>query len=98
MENKIALSDDILEYVQGGSKIPYIIQSGDTLGKLADKFHVSIEDICKWNNIADPNVINAGQKLIFKQGVGDLKIENGELRDERAKQILAMWWVMCGKW
>ena len=65
-EHKILLDDDILTNITGGSQIPYIVQSGDTLGQLSMKFHASIEDICRWNNIADPNVIDAGQKLIFK--------------------------------
>lgn len=60
------LHDDDLAAVQGGTKIPYIIQKGDTLSKLADKFNVTVEQICKWNEIADPNKINEGQLLIFK--------------------------------
>lgn len=66
MENKIALSDEILDNVWGGSKIPYIVQIGDTLGELSKKFHCSVEDICRWNDIPDPNKIFAEQKLIFK--------------------------------
>lgn len=60
------LSDEELEMVNGGTKIPYIIQNGDTLGVLSKKFNCSVEDICRWNNIKDPNKIDAGQKLIFK--------------------------------
>lgn len=60
------LSNDDLEFINGGSKIPYLVQSGDTLGELAKKFHCSVEEICKWNNIIDPNVIDVNQLLIFK--------------------------------
>ena len=60
------MRDEDLEMVIGGSQIPYVIQNGDTLGELAKKFHCSIEDICKWNNIKDPNHIDVNQKLIFK--------------------------------
>ena len=60
------LNDNELENVQGGSQIPYLVQSGDTLGALAQKFNCTIEDICKWNNIKDPNKIQTNQKLIFK--------------------------------
>lgn len=62
----VPLSDEDLEMVNGGTQIPYIIKSGDTLGVLSTKFNCSVEDICKWNDIKDPNKINAGQKLIFK--------------------------------
>ena len=62
----VPLSDEDLEMINGGTQIPYIIKSGDTLGVLSTKFNCSVEDICKWNDIKDPNKINAGQKLIFK--------------------------------
>ncbi len=57
---------NILKNVTGGTKIPYIVKAGDTLGELSKRFHVSIEDICRWNQITDPNIINEGQMLIFK--------------------------------
>ena len=66
MKEKIALTDDALNNIWGGSQIPYYIRTGDTLGELANKFHCTIDDICHWNNIADPNKIWANQKLIFK--------------------------------
>lgn len=60
------IRDNDLENINGGSIIPYLVQSGDTLGALAKKFNCTIEDICKWNNITDPNVLSVNQKLIFK--------------------------------
>lgn len=60
------INDKELETISGGSIIPYLVKSGDTLGALSKKFNCSIEDICKWNNITDPNKIEVNQKLIFK--------------------------------
>lgn len=60
------INDKELEIISGGSVIPYLVKSGDTLGALSKKFNCSIEDICKWNNITDPNKIEVNQKLIFK--------------------------------
>lgn len=60
------IKDNDLENIDGGSIIPYLVQSGDTLGALAKKFNCTIEDICKWNNITDPNVLSVNQKLVFK--------------------------------
>ncbi len=58
--------DKDLEQVIGGSKIPYLIQKGDTLSEIAKDFKVSVDDLCKWNNIVDPNKIEVGQKIIIK--------------------------------
>lgn len=46
--------------------IPYIVQQGDTLGMLVKRFHCTLEEVCKWNDIVDPNSLQIGQKLIFK--------------------------------
>lgn len=43
----------------------YIVQSGDNLGKIANKFSVSVENIKSWNNLKSDN-ISIGQKLIIK--------------------------------
>lgn len=45
----------------------YVVKPNDTLNKIADMFDVKAEDIAKENNIADPNLINVGQVLIFKK-------------------------------
>ncbi len=45
-------------------KITYKIQSGDYLGKIAEKFHVKVSDIQKWNNLNGTN-ISAGKTLII---------------------------------
>jgi LysM repeat protein len=48
-----------------GEPIVYKVQSGDSLSSIADKFGVTVDDIVKVNNIANPNEIYAGQELII---------------------------------
>ena len=55
--------DEELDAVTGGTIIVITIEDGDTLGALAKKFRCSVDDLCRWNDIKDPNVIQAGQKL-----------------------------------
>lgn len=43
--------------------IDYIIQPGDTLAGIADKFQTTIPAITKLNSIIDPDKISAGQIL-----------------------------------
>jgi LysM repeat protein len=46
-----------------GTKLDYIVQAGDSLGGIADKFNSTIDDIIKENNITDPNAIRVGDLL-----------------------------------
>ena len=60
------LKDDDLENVTGGSILPYLVESGDTLAAIAKKFNCSIEELQRWNKIENVDKINVGQKLIIK--------------------------------
>jgi membrane-bound lytic murein transglycosylase D len=41
----------------------YIVKKGDTIGKIAARYHVSIQRIANYNNIKNKNVLRVGQKL-----------------------------------
>ena len=60
------LKDKDLENITGGTILPYIIESGDTLDTIAKKFNCTVEELQKWNSIKNVNQIDVGQKLIIK--------------------------------
>ena len=43
----------------------YTVQSGDTLSAIASDFGVTVEDLAKWNNISNADLISVGQILYF---------------------------------
>lgn len=45
----------------------YIVQPGDTLQSVADRFEITLKDLVTKNQILDPNKIRAGQKLELPQ-------------------------------
>ena len=47
----------------GGRKIVITIASGDTLWGIAQEYGVTVQQLCQWNNIKDPNYIRAGASL-----------------------------------
>ena len=51
-----------------GGTVTYTIKAGDTLSGIADQFGITVEDIVKTNNIADPNAIQAGEVLVIPVG------------------------------
>lgn len=57
------LNDDALEQVSGGTILRYLVQQGDTVQSIADKYHVTKEQLMKWNGITNPDRIMAGQQV-----------------------------------
>jgi LysM repeat protein len=55
----------------------YVVQSGDTLGRIAKRFGSTVEQLAKDNGIANPNQLSVGQKLKVATGVV-LEIEAGD--------------------
>ena len=49
------------------STIYHTIQKGESLGRIAAKYHTTVEKIMKWNNISNPDKIAEGQKLKILQ-------------------------------
>lgn len=64
--DKVKMNDEQLDAINGGSIIPYQVQAGDTLNVIAKKFNVTPEQLMKWNNIQDPNLLLVGQQLKVK--------------------------------
>lgn len=47
-----------------GTKLDYVVASGDSLGAIASKFNSTIEDIMEENSLTDPNALFVGQVLV----------------------------------
>lgn len=41
----------------------YVVKNGDTLSEIADEFGTTVDQLVKWNNIYNPDLIYPGQKL-----------------------------------
>ena len=46
-------------------KFEYTVSPGETLWSISKRLGVSINDLVRWNNIKDPNLIRPGLKLIY---------------------------------
>lgn len=57
------LTDDALEQVSGGTILRYLVQPGDTVQSIADRYHVTKEQLMKWNSITNPDALQAGQQV-----------------------------------
>jgi LysM repeat protein len=43
----------------------YVVQSGETLGAIAQRYNVSVEALMAANNLSDPNLLHVGQTLVI---------------------------------
>ena len=64
--DKQVLSDETMDRVSGGTIIRYRVQPGDNLNTIAQKYHVTVEQLMQWNKIKDPNAIVTSQQLKIK--------------------------------
>ena len=49
------------------STIYHTVQKGESLGRIAEKYHTTVQKIMQWNNISNPDRIAEGQKLKILQ-------------------------------
>ncbi len=52
-----------------GNKLTYTVQQGDTLWDISREHKVSVEQLAKWNGIAQRTPLRPGQKLVIVQQV-----------------------------
>ena len=67
IENFEALSENEIINVSGGASeqaFVYVIKKGDCLSVIAGKYGTTVKKLCELNNIKNPDVIYAGNKLL----------------------------------
>lgn len=53
------------KWVDDKSKSVYVVQKGDTLSSIAQRFNVSAKVVMIWNSISDPKSLSPGDKLFI---------------------------------
>lgn len=53
-----------------GNKIYYRIKSGDNLGSIAARYHVSVSDLRRWNGLYNNNIVAGKTLVIYTRGSG----------------------------
>lgn len=61
------------------------IQRGDTLGKFAQKYNLSVQALAKANNLKDPNLIIADKSLRIPDGFDDKPFRAGATSTSQAR-------------
>lgn len=58
--------DEVQGAIDANSAQYYTVQSGDNLGNIAIQFGTTVDQLVAWNNIANPDLIYAGQTIRVK--------------------------------
>lgn len=73
----------------------YIVKSGDTLSVIASKFGMTYQELAKYNNISNPNMISVGQKIeipinknVWTPKVGDIVLYKGNKHYVNANALI----------
>lgn len=72
---RIEASGDIPE-----GAVYYVVQRGDTLGKIARRYNTTVSEIAELNNLSDPDLIYVGQRLLVQGGtlVREYTVQRGD--------------------
>ena len=68
LDNIQALNENEVQSVNGGvyqgACFVYVIKKGDCLSVIAQRYGTTVKTLCELNNIKNPNLIYAGNKLL----------------------------------
>mgnify|MGYP001156763435 FL=1 len=81
------LSNFFYDYQSHKKTVYHTVGSGDVLGIIAEKYHVSVADIMNWNNLKS-TVIYIGQKL---QIVETISTENQQIQEKKIEDPKCFW-------
>ena len=72
----------------GSSSSYYIVQSGDTLSEIAEKYNTTYQVLVSINGISNPNLIYPGQKIMLPSGSSSLyyTVKSGDTLSEIAQK------------
>ena len=66
--DKLTYNTTVAQVAQAKEQGYYTVVLGDTLGKVADRFEVSVDELVKLNNLSNPNLIYVGTVLKVDAG------------------------------
>ena len=68
------------------SDIEYVVKKGDTLSKIASKYGTTYQELAKYNNIANPNIIHVGQVIKIPTNEIEYVVKKGDTLSSIAKK------------
>ncbi len=85
----------------GTGGIIWTVRSGDTLSSIARSYKVRVSDLLAWNNLADPDVLPVGTKILIREpetvaDMGDITITEAEKTNDALDNTAYGWSYPAG--
>ncbi|MBI1362655.1 MAG: peptidoglycan DD-metalloendopeptidase family protein [Proteobacteria bacterium] len=64
----------------------HIVQQGDTLSGIADKYNMTVDDLMEANNLSSPDMLRLGQKLKIEKPVKHYSLTRREIQEPLTEQ------------
>jgi len=58
---------DLPDYEFSGVTVRHRVRSGDNLGVIARRYHVSVNQLCRWNHITGHTILRPGRQLVVSR-------------------------------
>lgn len=58
---------DLPDYEFSGVTVRHRVRSGDNLGVIARRYHVSVNQLCRWNRITGRTILRPGRLLVVSR-------------------------------
>lgn len=72
-----------------GNVVSYTVRSGDSMGKIAEKFKVSVNDIKEWNNISSNKLVAGKSIKIYSESSGSASKSKPKSSEKNQTKSLA---------
>ena len=69
----------------------YIVKKGDTLSEIALKYHTTVDELVKLNNIKNPKLIKVGQKILLPTSIVKYTVQKGDTLSKIALKYHTTW-------
>ena len=70
---------DLPDYEFSGVAVRHRIRPGDNLGRIAQRYHVTVNQLCRWNHIAGRTILRPGRVLVVSRPLAPVEMASASV-------------------
>jgi LysM repeat protein len=68
--NVVAKGSDVVPVTGSSNDVTHVVKSGESLSLIAQQYHVTVNQLCEWNDLKENSILHVGQKIVIKRSGG----------------------------